>query len=73
MSANRYTSERQKLPQIEIKSGKGYYSPEDVDFFAVWHDLYKGFFILSNDGQKAFRLSIHNKYADNFNNFDLIS
>jgi hypothetical protein len=73
MSSDRYSSEKQKTPQIEIKSGKRYYQPDEVDFFAVWHDLYKGFFILNNDGQKAFRLSIHNKYADNFNNFDLIS
>jgi len=73
MSSDRYSSEKQKTPQIEIKSGKRYYQADEVDFFAVWHDLYKGFFILSNDGQKAFRLSIHNKYADNFNNFDLIS
>jgi hypothetical protein len=72
MSANRYTSERQKLPQIEIKSGKGYYSPEDVDFFAVWHDEHKGFFILKNNGQRAYRLCLSNKYKENFNNFDLI-
>lgn len=72
MSANRYTSEKQKLPQIEIKCGKGYYSAEDVDFFAVWHDEHKGFFILQNTGQRAYRLCLSNKYKENFNNFDLI-
>jgi len=72
MSGDRYTSSKQKTPQIEIKSGKKYYSKEEVDFFAVWHESYKGFFILPNNGQKAFRLSLDNKYAENFNNFDII-
>lgn len=72
MGGSRYASSRQKNPQIEVKSGKGYYSPEDVDYFAVWHDEYNGFFILPNNGQKAFRLSLENKYAENFNNFDII-
>lgn len=72
MCANRYTSEKQKTPQIEIKNGKGYYSISDVDFFAVWHDEHKGFFILNNTGQRAYRLCLNNKYKDNFNNFDII-
>ena len=56
----------------EIKSGKKYYSKEQVDFFAVWHEKHKGFFILPNNGQKAFRLCVTNKYKDNFNNFNII-
>ena len=72
MSDNRYTSNKQKTPQIEIKSGKKYYSKEEVDFFAVWHEKHKGFFILPNNGQKAFRLCVNNKYKDNFNNFNII-
>ena len=35
MSDGRYSQGNQKIPQIEIKNGKGYYSKEDVDFFAV--------------------------------------
>jgi hypothetical protein len=72
MSDGRYSQGNQKIPQIEIKNGKGYYSKEDVDFFAVWHEKYNGFFILPNNGQRAFRLSTTNKYVENFNNFDII-
>ena len=72
MCANRYTNEKQKTPQIEIKCSNGYYAKDDVDYFAVWHDEYNGFFILPNNGQRAFRLSLSNKYAENFNNFNII-
>lgn len=72
MSEGRYCKSTQKTPQIEIKHSGGYYSSEDVDFFVVWHEKYNGFFILPNNGQRAFALSKDNKYKDNFNNFDII-
>ena len=46
------------------------YSPGDVDYFAVWVDLYKGFFIFKNVGQQSIRVSMNNSNSKFFNNFD---
>tara|TARA_R110002051_G_scaffold317659_1_gene399057 strand:- start:394 stop:753 length:360 start_codon:yes stop_codon:yes gene_type:complete len=46
------------------------YSQQDVDYFAVWVDLYKGFFIFKNKGQQSIRLSKYNSNWEFFNNFD---
>jgi len=51
---------------------KGGYSLNDVDYFAVWNESCKGFFILENIGQLGYALSKDGKYAENFNNFDII-
>jgi hypothetical protein len=45
------------------------YSAQDVDYFAVWVDLYKGFFIFKNKGQQSIRLSKFNSNWEFFNNF----
>jgi len=58
--------------QITLKrSGDPSYDKKYVDFFAMWSEEYKGFFIIKNLGQTSIRVSINNKYKENFNNFDL--
>lgn len=56
-----------------IRKGiKEKYTEEEVDYFAVWNDKEKGFYILKNIGQIGYKLSKDSKYGENFNNFDLI-
>jgi hypothetical protein len=51
---------------------RGGYSLEEVDYFAVWNESCKGFFILKNTGQLGYALSKEGKYKENFNNFNII-
>tara|TARA_R100001463_G_scaffold116926_1_gene172362 strand:- start:20 stop:382 length:363 start_codon:yes stop_codon:yes gene_type:complete len=47
------------------------YKKKDVDFFAVWVEKFKGFFIFKNDGVRmSIRLSLTNNNSIFFNNFD---
>ena len=48
------------------------YSYNMVDYFALWHEEYQGFFIVKNVGQKSMKVNINGKLKDNFNNFALI-
>lgn len=46
------------------------YSKNDVDFFAVYVNMYQGFFIFRNNGhQQSIRLSLINENSKFFNNF----
>ena len=45
------------------------YSQDDVDYFAVWVDLYEGFFIFKNIGQQSIRLNLDIDNSKYFNNF----
>lgn len=45
------------------------YSISDVDYFAVWVEMYNGFFIFRNIGQQSIRLSLNNENSKYFNNF----
>ena len=72
--------------RIQVKySGKSYlknrrtiqcnwhlaYKKTDVDFFAVYVEMYKGFFIFPNNGiRKCIRVSLDNVNSKYFNNFD---
>ena len=63
-----------KLPRGNRKSVQvpfhGKYPKDKVDYFAIYVDLYKGFFIFPNDGiQQAIRLSTENKHSKYYNNF----
>ena len=59
--------------QITLRRiGHTCYSSKEVDFFALWHEQYQGFFIIRNEGQKSLKLNINGKYKENFNNFALI-
>ena len=72
LGADRY--KHGKSTQISLKrTGTPTYDFKYVDYFALWSEEYKGFFIVKNEGQKSLRLSMHNKYKNNFNNFALIS
>ena len=55
------------------RTGHASYDRDFVDYFALWSEEYNGFFIIKNIGQKTLRLSLHNQYKENFNNFALIS
>ena len=44
-----------------------------VDYFAIWHEEYNGFFIIKNIGQKSMKVNINGKLKENFNNFACIS
>lgn len=47
------------------------YSIQDVDYFAVWVEIFDGFFIFKNDGERlSIRLSLENTNSKFFNNFD---
>jgi len=60
--------------QINLKRvGERTYNKKDVDFFAIWHEEYNGFFIIPNEGQRSMKININGKYKNNFNNFDIIS
>ena len=72
LGANRYKHGRST--QVVLKrTGHASYDRDFVDYFALWSEEYNGFFIIKNIGQKTLRLSLHNQYKENFNNFALIS
>ena len=50
----------------------GVYPKHLCDYFAIWFEKYDGFFIVPNDEQKSMRMSLTNKYSENFNNFNII-
>ena len=72
LGAERYKHGR-SIQIVLKRTGTPTYDSKFVDFFALWSEEYNGFFILKNEGQKSLRLSLHNKYKENFNNFALIS
>jgi hypothetical protein len=59
---------------LTIKRTGDPYSLADVDYFAVWVDAFKGFYIIPNNGtQRKFCFSINGKkYSKNFNNFGVL-
>lgn len=59
---------------LTIKREGDPYSVNDVDFFAIWIEVFKGFYIIKNTGtQRRFKFTINGKkYSDNFNNFALL-
>ena len=58
--------------RVTLHREGGAYPKRLCDFFAIWFEKYDGFFIIPNEEQKSMRMSLDNKYAENFNNFDLI-
>jgi hypothetical protein len=66
-----YTSGRNTY-RVTLARTQQFYPKHLCDYFAVWVDSYNGFFIVKNDEQTAIRLSLSNKYAENFNNFNII-
>lgn len=59
-----------KSVQCRISNNKAAYDIDKVDYFAVWVDLYSGFFIFKNKGSmQTIRLSIYGDHKEYFNNF----
>jgi hypothetical protein len=60
--------------QITLRrTGLPSYEKKYVDYFALWDEGNKGFFIIPNLGQTCLKININGKYKNNFNNFALIS
>tara|TARA_Y100001951_G_scaffold104421_1_gene115950 strand:+ start:974 stop:1393 length:420 start_codon:yes stop_codon:yes gene_type:complete len=60
--------------QVTLKRiGKKTYEKELVDYFALYHEVQNGFYIIKNEGQKSFKFAKGGKYQKNFNNFDLLT
>ena len=59
---------------LTIKRTGDPYTIADVDYFAIWIDAFKGFYIIPNNGtQRRFKFTINGKkYSNNFNNFGLL-
>lgn len=59
---------------LTIKRTGDPYTIADVDYFAIWIDVFKGFYIIPNNGtQRRFKFTINGKkYSNNFNNFGLL-
>lgn len=72
VSAERQKDIEHNNTRVTLHREGGAYPKHLCDFFAVWFDEYNGFFIIPNVEQKAMRVSLTNKYKNNFNNFDII-
>lgn len=72
LGAKRYKHGR-SIQIVLKRTGTPTYDSNYVDFFALWSEEFNGFFIIKNEGQKSLRLSIYNKYKENFNNFAIVS
>jgi hypothetical protein len=72
VSADRQKDIGHNNTRVTLHREGGVYPKHLCDFFAVWFDEYNGFFIIPNVEQKAMRVSLTNKYKENFNNFDII-
>jgi len=72
LGAERYKHGR-SIQIVLKRTGTPTYDSNYVDFFALWSEEFNGFFIIKNEGQKSLRLSIYNKYKENFNNFAIVS
>lgn len=59
--------------QIPLQNNKKIYTPNLVDYFAIYSTYYNGFFIFKNSGDmQAVRVSLSGKWKDNFNNYKFI-
>lgn len=63
-------AENRNTINVPIQNNKSNYSIETVDFFAVYVERFKGFFVFKNIGEmKSIRLSLKGKNKIYFNNF----
>ncbi len=67
-------TQRKNSVQITLRrTGLPFYEKKYVDYFVLWDERHKGFFIIPNLEQTSLKLNINGKYKENFNNFALIS
>lgn len=59
--------------QVVLRRSDVAYKLEEVDFFAIYFEEEKGFFVIKNKEQKTIRLCIDGIYKNYFNNFAVIS
>ena len=59
--------------QVVLRRSDVAYKLEEVDFFAIYFEEEKCFFVIKNHQQKTIRLSIDGIYKNYFNNFAVIS
>tara|TARA_R110002153_G_scaffold137307_1_gene287333 strand:+ start:60 stop:431 length:372 start_codon:yes stop_codon:yes gene_type:complete len=58
---------------VTLHTTNRYYKLNEVDYFAIWVEVFNGFFIIKNTGtNSAFKFTRHGKYSKNFNNFAAI-
>ncbi len=58
---------------VTLHTTNRYYKLDEVDYFAIWVQVFNGFFIIKNTGSNsAFKFTRNGKYSKNFNNFALI-
>jgi len=73
MSRSKKYFNRNDDNKSEVRIMNRKYEKNEVDYFAVWHDTYKGFFIIENKEQRSFSVSLSDRHKQNFNNFAKIS
>jgi hypothetical protein len=58
---------------VTLHTKNRYYRLNEVDYFAIWIQVFSGFFIIKNTGtNSAFKFTRYGKYSNNFNNFAII-
>jgi hypothetical protein len=58
---------------VTLHTTNRYYKLNEVDYFAIWVEVFNGFFIIKNIGtNSAFKFTRNGKYSKNFNNFAVI-
>ena len=63
--------DRDDVQCVLRRDGKSY-PIEMVDYFAIYVERDRGFYIIKNNGQKTIRLSTEGIYKKNLNNFAII-
>lgn len=63
--------DRDDVQCVLRRDGKSY-PIEMVDYFAIYVERDRGFYIIKNNGQKSIRLSTDGIYKKNLNNFAII-
>lgn len=69
VSEARTIKENRDDVQCVLRRDSRSYPENMVDYFAIYVERDRGFYIIKNKGQKAIRLSTTGMYKDNFNNF----
>lgn len=55
--------------KLGLKRQGDFYKIYEVDYFAIWHAQYNGFFIIKNYQQQTLVINKDGKYKKNFDNF----
>ena len=72
ISEERTIKEKRDDVQCVLRRDGKSYPIEMVDYFAIYVERDRGFYIIKNNGQKSIRLSTEGIYKKNLNNFAII-